>query len=185
MTRMRRISFIVLAALTLLLPLGCGTLAPPAPPELPGQAVSPARRFVVATLTRATIADEVFDGASVQTLDAADLAVGAIADAVTQRFVDGGGSGSSGTSSFASGLIAGAVSGLISTQRIEAKGARVWEVSVKGDPPGTTRWFIVRPAVRGSADVPTLPANQPVRIYANRVELPGFSALLVTRWSKL
>lgn len=147
---------------------GCGTLGAVKPPVLPGHANGPLKQLWMALISRATLGDEVFEGASVESIDSGDVAAGLVTDAIQSRFGD----------------LAPLVGELVGQRLIEKAGPRAWSVKVVGDPADAPpRWFFVRQSA-GAGKVAALLPNTPVKIYAKRYEVPGFSALIVTRWAE-
>lgn len=166
--RIRSITSTTTLTLLLVFCASCTTLKPPNPITLPGAAANPIEKLSASLFTRATMDDEVFDGQSVESIDAADLANGIVSADLAERIA---------------GL--SAVTGeLISKNIIEPVGTRVWHVRVTGDNDGDGRWFFVRPVVNGASEISTLAPGQLIRVYAERVEVGGVSALVLHRWGR-
>lgn len=142
---------------------GCGTLGAVKPPVLPGQADGPLQRLWAALISRAGMGDEIFEGASVESVD---VAAGLVSSTLHSKLGD----------------LAPLAGELIARRLIEPAGPRAWAVNVVGDPAGAPpRVFFVRRSA-GAGKVAELPPSTPVKIWAKRYELPGFSAAIVTRW---
>lgn len=163
-------TIVALAALPVLLLClllsGCGTLGAVKPPVLPGQADGPLQRLWAALISRAGMGDEIYEGASVESVDSGDVAAGLVSSSLSAKLGD----------------LAPLAGELITRRLIEPAGPRAWAVNVVGDPAGAPpRIFFVRQSA-GAGKVAGLLPSTPVKIWAKRYELPGFSAAIVTRW---